>query len=233
MVVLGVEERLRTGELRLVGLQERGDRALPVELAKMHADELVALDVLDEHRGILLVERLLPELDAVPLPSNRAGLHLLGRLELLARGCVAPALEVVVARDEDLLHLGAVRTLPAGEHPAPCVANGEELVGEPAVRHVARYQHGVDLDVPEVPERLLEHVDRHAVLARAVLVNYVYVGKYADAQPRRPSVLPEHGVAQPRRHEKRGTTAHEIPSSALHFHLCLLFRELLFDIYCW
>ena len=195
--VLRVEKRLRARQLAAVALEERGDRALlqvAVVVVVMHAHELVALHCLHVHRRIVLVEHALPALGHVQREDVVAVL-LLRDAELL-RGTIVPAVDVVVARHEDLLDVLAVGTLVAGEHAPPRFAHAAQLRVEPAVGHVAGDQHGVHLLVAEISQGLLEDV------ARALPARDVDVGEDAEPEPRR-SLRAERAMPHPRRSQKR------------------------------
>ena len=153
MRVLRVEERHRRIDLLAVRLHE----ILDLYVAPVGADDRVALDALHPDRLELLVEELFPHAGAVPLEADGVGLLQFGML-LVQVGVrlPVPAVDVVVAVDEQLLHGTPIRRLAVRECLVPAVRADLQLRGPAGVRDVAGDQHAVRAVVAEVGERLEE-----------------------------------------------------------------------------
>ena len=160
--VLEVEEGLlRVEELRVRGeeLLHSGDAGLLLALAlvgrPVSADERVAVDLPVHDGRERLVEDPLPVRLLVGAQDVLGALRLV-RPELLGVAAVAEALVVVVAVDEEALHVATVRRLVVREHLEPGVRHVLELVDEPLVGDVAHDHHGVHALRAEPFERVDE-----------------------------------------------------------------------------
>ena len=217
--MLQEEERLAA---RLRGARlDRLCRAGVLVVRPVRADEHVAVGLDRRILGEILVERLPPE--GLSVVREDAALELrLVRALLDAEPAVFPAFPVVVAADEKLLHLAAVGAFPAGEHPAPRVADRHELLLERMVREIAGYDDGVDLLLvkpPQGADERLRVVAADLVLGVRIEHGDVRVAEHPDAEPAvRPVERPGLGRESAPR-EKRGpggrTLKHEL-SSACH-----------------
>ena len=237
MRMLQEEERLAA---RLRGARlDRLCRAGVLVVRPVRADEHVAVDLDRRILGEILVERLSPEV--LPVVREDAALELRRVRALLdAELAVFPAFPVVVAADEELLHRASAGALPAGEHPAPRVADRHELLLERMVREVAGYDDGVDLLLVEPPQgadERLRVVAADFVLGVRIEHGDVRVAEHPDAEPAvRPVERPGRGRESAPR-EKRGpggrplkdepsATCHETPS-VLHLSNAVPYRRAL------
>ena len=148
MRMLRVEEREVRVELRLVFFHELFD--VLVE-APMAADERISLDLLGVDFLKLFMEAEIPCGLAVLHDGFREGLLAL----LLVTPDVIKAFVVVVAADEDLFDMAAVRRRVVREDFIPRGCEILQLFDEAPVGDVARDHDGIDFLVVEPAERLL------------------------------------------------------------------------------
>src|SRR5574344_2377202 len=178
MRMLRVEERLRTLQLVRMG-GEKGIELLP--RMPLRAEDLEALHVLDPNRLVLLVEARLPCPRAALLAVADRVRDPLGLLPLLRAAVPGPAVHVVVAVDEELLHAPPVRSRVVRKNPVPGVCGVLELGDPPPVRDVARDHDAVRTVVAKVLERLDEPVRLEVLDART---DHMHVADDAHAHLR-------------------------------------------------
>ena len=170
MVMLDIEERFRALQLRasrrkelvelLVLVAHRvvercirrlGRPAFGADVARkmrepLEENELVAVHFLDLNGLVLLVEELLPDALAVADERLFRGLLVNRKLHLRELGpMVEISVYIVVAGDEKLLDMAAVRTPVAGEYLVPDVGDALHLLYEPRESEIAGDNYAVNL----------------------------------------------------------------------------------------
>lgn len=172
--MLEEEKRFRALKFLAMGLQKLPDAGRAMPCAPMCADKLIALHILHVDGLILLFPVLLPVGGAVVHDG-------FGRLHMLALRLgneskpVGLAFNVVIAVDEESLHVFAVGQTVLGKHTEPRVSDELHLSRKSVVSHVTGYQHGINASVSKIAKRLREDflITRHL---------YVDVAEHAEGE---------------------------------------------------
>ncbi len=89
----------------------------------------------------------------------------------------------MVAVDEHLLDLAAVRSSVFWKYLAPDIADGKKLVADSSVGQIAGDQNGVYTASAEVAQRLFKHFHTGAAFNLTVARVDMNVGQHPDAKP--------------------------------------------------